>query len=473
MFRAFQALLVEWCRLNARNRRSVPHREWNLTARACKLICNRDLTSAAVSLPHFCLIRNRRFPHLHFRPANISVTSSFLRMAVVLGLITAVGPFSIDMYLPALPSMGETLHATPGAVQMTLIASFVTLGICQLFYGPLSDIVGRKPPIYAGLAILAVGSIGCALSPNISVLIGFRVVQAFGACAGMVIPRAIVRDMHTGHDATRLISLLMLVVSISPILAPLTGSVVIAAFGWRGVFVILTLAAGVGFLLAALQLKETHLPERRADSSWRGAFEAYKYLITDAEFMGLTLVGSLGVSAFFIYLGSASYVLINYYGLSPQGFSLCFALNAASFFGFCQLTGPLTRKFGLQLVIRASVAGFALAMMLLAILVTLKIDSLPLMMLLLFIGYGFLGLVIPTTAVLSLEHHGAIAGTASALMGSLQMVIGAIIMALAGLFSNGTPAPMLLGIAACAASSFIVAQVALRSVSRAASAHAV
>ncbi len=394
--------------------------------------------------------------------ANLSLISSFLRMAVVLGLITAVGPFSIDMYLPALPSMGETLQATPLAVQMSLIVSFVTIGLSQLFYGPLSDIVGRKPPIYGGLVIFAVGSIGCACAPNIYILIGCRIVQAFGACAGMVIPRAIVRDMHTGHDATRLMSLLMLVVSISPILAPLTGSFVIAAFGWRGVFIVLTLAAAMSFLLAALQLKETHLPERRAQSSWLSAFAAYKYLIRDAEFMGLTLTGSLGISAFFIYLGSASYVLINYYGLSPQGFSLCFALNAASFFGFCQLTGPLSRRFGLPSIVRFGVAGFALAMIVLALLVVLGIDSLPVMMLFLFIGFGFLGLVIPTTAVLALEHQGAIAGTASALMGSLQMVIGASLMALTGLFANGTPAPMLLGIALCATVCFIVAHVTLR-----------
>jgi DHA1 family bicyclomycin/chloramphenicol resistance-like MFS transporter len=383
-------------------------------------------------------------------------------MAVVLGLITAVGPFSIDMYLPALPSMGASLNATPGAVQMSLIASFVTLGLCQLFYGPLSDMIGRKPPIYAGLAIFAAGSIGCAAAPNIEVLIGFRVIQAFGACAGMVIPRAIVRDMHTGHDATKLMSLLMLVVSISPILAPLTGSFVIAAFGWRGVFVVLTLAAVFGLGLAVAELKETHHSEQRAESSWQGVLKAYRRLLVDPEFIGLTLVGSLGVSAFFVYLGSAAYVLINYYGLSPRGFSLCFALNAASFFGFCQLTGLLTRKFGLAPVIRIAVIGFAITMTSLAVLVGFGADSLPMMMAFLFVGYGFLGLVIPTTAVLSLEHHGAIAGTASALMGSLQMVVGAAIMAIAGLFANGTPAPMLIGIGACAAGAFVVAQFALR-----------
>jgi MFS transporter, DHA1 family, multidrug resistance protein len=299
------------------------------------------------------------------------------------------------------------------------------------------------------------------------------VVQAFGACAGMVIPRAIVRDMHKGHEATRLISLLMLVVSISPILAPLTGSFVIAAFGWRGVFVVLTLAAVLGFVLAVSALKETRLPEHRTESSWGGVFASYKKLFLDPEFIGLTLVGALGVAAFFVYLGNASYVLINHYGLTPQTFSLCFALNAASFFGFCQLTGFLSQRFGLPKVIRLAVAGFAAAMTALGVLTLLGVDSLFVMIVFLFIGYGCLGLVIPSSAVLSLEDHGEIAGTASALMGSLQMVIGAAIMAFVGIFANETPCPMLLGIAGCAVAAFIVAQVALRKSVKRSAAHAV
>lgn len=390
------------------------------------------------------------------------MTRRFLRMAIVLGLITAVGPFAIDMYLPALPSMGRSLQASPNAVQMSLMAFFIVIGICQLFYGPLSDIVGRKLPIYGGLAIFALGSIGCALAPNIQILIAFRVVQAFGACAGMVIPRAIVRDLHTGHDATRLMSLLMLTVSISPILAPLTGSFVIGAFGWRGVFVILTIAAVLAFILAATQLRETRPRAQRGESSWRGAFSAYFLLPRDSEFTGLVLVGALGVSSFFVYLGSASFVLINYYGLTPKLFSLCFALNAASFFGFSQLTGTMTQRFGLPRVIRVAASGFALAMLVLAISFAAGVNSLFVLMALLFTSYGFLGLVLPTTAVLALEHHGAIAGTASALMGSLQMIIGSAIMALAGLFANGTPKPMVFGIAACAIASFLVAQLSLR-----------
>ncbi len=182
----------------------------------------------------------------------------------------------------------------------------------------------------------------------------------------------------------------------------------------------------------------------------------------DGEFLGLTLVGALGVSSFFVYLGSASFVLINHYGLTPKLFSLCFALNAASFFGFSQLTGTLTQRFGLPRVVRAAACGFALAMLGLAGLFAMGVDNLLALMAPLFIGYGFLGLVIPATAVLSLEHHGAIAGTASALMGSLQMIIGSAIMALAGLFADGSPKPMTFGIAACAAAAFLVTQFAIR-----------
>lgn len=393
------------------------------------------------------------------------MTRRFLRMAIVLGLITAVGPFAIDMYLPALPSMGKSLGASAGAVQMSLMVFFIVIGVCQLFYGPLSDIVGRKPPIYGGLAIFTIGSIGCAFAPGIETLIGFRVIQAFGACAGMVIPRAVVRDLHTGHDATRLMSLLMLTVSVSPILAPLTGSFVIGAFGWRGVFVVLSVAAVLAFLLAATQLKETRPPEERRQSNWRGAFGAYRTLLGDGEFLGLVLVGALGVSSFFVYLASASFVLIDHFGLTPRLFSLCFALNAASFFGFSQLTGMLTQRFGLPKVVRVAASGFALSMLSLAALFAGGFDNLFALMAPLFVGYGFLGLVIPTTAVLALEHHGAIAGTASALMGSIQMIVGSAIMALAGLFANGEPEPMAYGIAACAVAAFLTAQLTLRRVS--------
>jgi len=164
------------------------------------------------------------------------VTPRFLRNAVVLGLLTAIGPFAIDMYLPALPSIGASLGTNDAAVQLSLMTFFIAMGVCQLVCGPLSDMFGRKPPLYFALLLFAAGGIGCGLAPNIETLIAFRFVQGIGACAGMVVPRAIVRDLHTGADAAKLMSLLMLVFSVSPILAPLTGSLIIRVADWRMVF---------------------------------------------------------------------------------------------------------------------------------------------------------------------------------------------------------------------------------------------
>jgi DHA1 family bicyclomycin/chloramphenicol resistance-like MFS transporter len=392
----------------------------------------------------------------------VSSNRRFFGTALILGLVSAIGPFAIDMYLPALPTIGHSLQASPGAVQASLTAFFVALGVCQLFYGPLSDIVGRKTPIYFGLAVFGLGSIGCALAPNIHLLIVFRVVEAVGACAGSVVPRAIVRDLHTGADATRLMSLLILVFSVSPILAPLVGSFVIALAGWRAVFWVVTGAAALGVVLTATQLSETRPAAARAQSSWSGALQGYRLLLKDRRFMGLVIAGAFGISSFFIYLANSSFVLIGHYGLSPAAYSLFFALNAAAFIGAAQLNGWLTGRYGLSAVIRMAVTGFALAMLALAIAMSLGNDRLDVMAALLFVAYGFLGMVVPTASVLALEQHGAIAGTASALMGAVQMIVGASVMAIAGAFANGTAGPMVRCIAAAAVIAFALAQLTLR-----------
>ena len=175
--------------------------------------------------------------------------SPFFRMALILGLLSAIGPFAIDMYLPALPDIGASLHAEVGPVQWSLTAFFLALGVGQVVYGPVSDMLGRKPPLYFGLALFVLTSIACALTSDIRMLVLLRFLQGLGAAAGTVIPRAVVRDLHTGHEAARLMSLLMLVFSVSPLLAPLIGSGVIALTGWRGVFWVVAVAAVAGLAL--------------------------------------------------------------------------------------------------------------------------------------------------------------------------------------------------------------------------------
>ncbi len=382
------------------------------------------------------------------------MSRSIAHLALLLGLITAVGPFAIDIYLPALPTLGTSLNASPAAVQMSLIVFFIIIGVCQLFYGPISDVFGRKPPIYAGLVIFAIGSIGCALAPTIEALIGFRALQAFGACAGMVIPRAIVRDLYTGHEAARLMALLMLVMSVSPILAPLAGSLVISLWSWREVFAVLAVVSLACLVMTAVQLPETHPAERRLGKTLGSAFGSYGALLRDPVFNGLAVVSGFGLATFFVFIGSAPFVYIEHYGLTPTQFSLGFALNAASFFTMSQLTARLSARFGLPSLIRWSVVAVAAVMALLA-LTTLWVDSLAVMMTLLFIGFGFLGLLLPAAGVLSLEDHGAVAGSASALLGAIQMITAAGSMALVGIYADHTPAPMLIGIALCALAAML------------------
>ena len=368
-------------------------------------------------------------------------------MALILGLLSAIGPFAIDMYLPALPAIGQSLGADIGSVQWSLTAFFVALALGQPFYGPVSDMVGRKPPLYAGLALFALASVGCALATDIETLVALRFVQGLGAAAGMAIPRAVVRDLHTGTDAARLMSLLMLVFSVSPILAPLAGSAVIALAGWRGVFWGVALAALAGLAMMVGFLQETRPAGARLESSVRGALSAYALLLRDRHYLGLVMIGSFALGGFFIYLANSPFVMIDHYGLTPTQYSLAFSLNAVAFIGASQFTGALGERFGLATLVKAAVVGAALVMLALLAYYLAGGDSLAVLMGLYFGASAFMGLVIPTTAVLALEEHGANAGTASALLGTLQMLTGALMMGAVGLFSNGRPLPMVIGMA--------------------------
>lgn len=371
----------------------------------------------------------------------------FFKIALVLGLLSAIGPFAIDMYLPALPAIGAGLGADIGRVQMSLTAFFIALGLGQLLYGPVSDMVGRKPPLYFGLGLFAVTSIGCALATDIDTLIGLRLLQGLGAAAGMVIPRAIVRDLHTGTDAARLMSLLMLVFSVSPILAPLTGSLVIAVTSWRGVFWAVTIAALAGLVLMACVLQETRPAEERLESSLGSALRGYALLLRDRHFMGLTLIGSFALGGFFIYLANSPFVLIGHYGLTPTQYSLAFALNAVSFIGSSQFTGSLGERYGLVAVVKVAASASAAVLLVLIGYFVTGGDRLGVLIGLYLVASAFMGLVIPTTSVLALEQHGTIAGTASALLGTVQMLTGALLMSVVGLFTDGSPLPMVVGMA--------------------------
>jgi DHA1 family bicyclomycin/chloramphenicol resistance-like MFS transporter len=387
---------------------------------------------------------------------------TIFRAGVLLGLLSVIGPFAIDMYLPTLPAIGRSLQADTASVQLSIMAFMIATAVFSLAYGPVSDMVGRKPPLYFGIVLYIVGAIGCALAQSIEWLVAFRFVQGVGACASFSLPRAIVRDNYTGAAAAQLFSLLMLVFSISPILAPSVGSLVIQFGDWRTIFYVMTGAGVVALLLAVVALKETRPKEARVESSLGAAAHGYWELIRDGRFLGLSLIGGLGISSFMGFIGSSSFVYQQHYGLSPELYSLAFSVNAVGFFGASQMTGYLVRRFGLNRVVRRAVWGFAIPMVLLFALFAAGIDSFPVLATLMFIAFAFLGLVMPTTGVLAMEEYGHIAGTASALMGTLQTVAGAVVMGVVASFFDGTAFPMVIGFAVCATLALVLTQLTIR-----------
>jgi DHA1 family bicyclomycin/chloramphenicol resistance-like MFS transporter len=388
--------------------------------------------------------------------------SAYTKNAIVLGLLSAVGPFAIDMYLPALPTIAADLNASTAATQMTLMSFFMAFGICQIVYGPISDMAGRKSPLYFGLAIFVAGSIGCVFAPSIGWLIAFRFFQGIGASAVMVIPRAIIRDMHTGIEATQLMSLVMLVISVSPILAPLSGSALIVPFGWPAVFVAVTIVAILAFFLMAAFLPETRPPQDRMKVSIASVLDGFGQLLRHRHFLGLTFIGGLGMASFFAFLASSSFVYIEHYGLTPTAYSFAFSVNALGFIGGSQFAAKLGTRFGMGRVVIAATSAYALFTTLLMILTLAGIDSFTILVSLLFLGFAAMGLVIPSTMVLALEDHGEIAGMASALGGTLQMVTGGLMIVIVSVFFDGTPRPMLIAIALCALGAWALSFATLR-----------
>ena len=380
--------------------------------------------------------------------------ASLWRTALTLGLVSAVGPLAIDAYLPALPTIAESLGTDVAAVQATLGVYFLCFGLAQMVYGPWADASGRKTPLTAGLVIFALGSLACVLAPTVGALIAARAVQACGAAAVMVIPRAIIRDRHTGAEATRLMALIMLVISVSPMLAPLLGAGLIAVAGWRAIFAALLVAAALSLLLSRLSLPETLPIEARRPVRVASLMSGAHRLLTDRGFMALTLVGGFGMASFFVFLANAAFVYTGFYGLSETGFSLAFAVNALGFFAASQAAGPLGSRIGMSRLVTVGVTGFAVTVVTLFVVALVLPLPLWLLIMFLFVGNAFLGVVIPSAMVMALDEVGDIAGLASSLGGTLQMVIGTLMIAITAPFFDGTPLPLVASIALCGVLAF-------------------
>ena len=379
---------------------------------------------------------------------------SRLRIAVILGALTAMGPLAIDMYLPALPNIARDLGVSAGAVQVSLALYFIGIAVGQAFYGPLSDRTGRKPALAFGLALFVAASIGCALASNVAALVAFRFLQALGGCAPLVVPRAVVRDYFDERESARMLSMLILVMGLAPILGPLVGGQLLVRFGWRSVFWVLAAYGGIWYVNVALFLPESLPPERRRRPPVKAILAIYGKLLRDRTYLGYVLAGGFMFAGLLSYISGSPFVFIEIFRVPPERFGLFFGTNAIGIIAASQINRWLAGRVDPRRIIAAvfpiaTTAGFA---MLVSAYTGRGGFAGILVPLFCFIAcYGF---IMPNTTALAMAPHGAIAGSASALLGTLQFILGATAGALVGALGNGTAVPFAAVIAACGIGAF-------------------
>ncbi|CAH2600882.1 Bcr/CflA family efflux transporter [Rhodovastum atsumiense] len=374
-------------------------------------------------------------------------------LPLLLGFLTAVGPVSTDMYLPAFPAIEAALGGHAGTAQATLAAWFAGLAVGQVTQGSLSDRFGRRWPLVAGTAIYTLGTAGCALAPDLATLSACRLVAAFGGSASMVIPRAIVRDLTDGHAAARMMSRLMLIMGAAPILAPSLGGLVLAFAGWQAIFWICAAYGAICCALVVAWLPDTLPPERRVRLNLAGLVSRYGAILYERSFITHALAGGFTTFGMFAYLGGSPAVFIDIYRLSPSAYGALFGACAAGFIAASQFNPFLVMRFGPGRVLRAAVRTMLLANIVLLGIAWARPADFLYVITPIFVTMACAGVILPNATVGALSRHAAHAGSASALMGTLMFVLGAVSGLLVGLASDGTARPMaaLLAIGALAA----------------------
>jgi MFS transporter, DHA1 family, multidrug resistance protein len=369
-----------------------------------------------------------------------------VQLVLILGALTAFGPLSIDMYLPSLPSLSRDLGASASAAQLTLSACLLGLALGQVVAGPLSDTLGRRRPLLAGLGAYALVSVLCAVAPSVNVLVALRLVQGVAGAAGIVIARAIVRDKYTGIAAARFFSRLMLVSGIAPIAAPLIGGLILRFTSWRGVFIVLAVVVTSVLLAAATGLAESLPADRRQSGELRTTLTTFRRLLTDRAFVGYALSCGLAFAAMFSYISGSPFVIQDIYGLSPQAFSFIFGTNALGIGIAGQISGRLVGRVSPRRLLAGGLTATAVGG---AALLLMVIGHIGLVGILpaLFVVVASIGMVLPNATALALADHPRTAGSASALLGVLQFAIGAAAAPLVGVAGSGTALPMALIIA--------------------------
>jgi len=365
------------------------------------------------------------------------MTSSTSRaMPILIASLATIGPIGIDMYLPSIPAMAISLGSSEGAIQLSLMTFFVGLMLGQLIYGPLSDKFGRKPLIYLGLSIFVLGSIGCALAQTVEQLQWIRFIQGLGGSIGMAMAFAIIKDKFHGPAMGKMMSMVLAILGLSPVIAPLIGDGLQALGSWRNIFVFLAVYSAIVLITAAIFLPETRQTELRKDFKLSQTFHHYLNIITDKKFIIFALTLCIAQAGFFAYIAGSASVFISEYHLSSTQFSLLFAVNAFGLIAAAIFNPKIHEKFGPLNAYKIFNTGFLLVIGLLFICFILGLNKLFILCLGMFFSVTLLGFIMPTGSQLSLMFQHKLAGTASALLGSLQFGFGAIITTVTGIYAS-------------------------------------
>lgn len=385
-------------------------------------------------------------------------TDGKLKFILLIGGLSTFAPLSMDLYLPALPSLTRDLGGSASLVQLTLTACLLGLAAGQLIAGPLSDSMGRRRPLFVGLVAYSLASLLCAFAPSVPVLVVLRLIQGMAGAAGLVIAQAVVRDIYEGSDVARFLALTMLISGLAPIIGPVLGGQLLHFTSWRGAFVVLALIGIILLLASALGLPETLRPERRRPGGARETLSTFQGLVADRHFMGYALASGLTMGAVFTYVSGAPFVLEDIFRVSPQVFGLLFGANAMGIILLGQFGGRLVGRVESRMLLLAGL-GVALTggiLLLAAVLLGLGLTGVLPGFVLVVACQGLIG---PNATALALADHPHQAGSASALLGLLRFVVGAAVAPLAGLGGTHTALPMAVVIAileAAALSTFVL-----------------
>ena len=375
--------------------------------------------------------------------------STRLLFIIILGALGAFGPLSIDMYLPALPTLAKELDTTTSLAQVSLTACLLGLAFGQVIMGPFSDIKGRKKPLIVALLTYTGASILCVFAPSIWIFIVLRFIQGVAGAAGMVISRASIRDLFSGPDLTKFFSMLMLVNGLAPIVAPVLGGQLLQVVSWRGVFGVLTVLGALMLLAVIVGLKETLPVEQRKTGGLKEVLSTFGILLKDRTFVGYALAQGFVMSAMFAYISGSTFVLQDIYGLSPQMFSFVFAINGIGLILATQITGRLAGKIEEKDLLVYGLFQAVVSSLLLIVIIFIN-APVAFVCVMLFFVVSSVGIVNTTVFSLAMQNQSANAGSASALLGLLPFLLGATVAPLVGLGGGKTALPMGLVIAACA-----------------------